>query len=188
MSTGRFFKLALYSVPFTFPHVICITLLNLSCTLFSLWDQMKSYIIGTLWVWQMSSGRFFCSSLSCYCSQLFSWPFPGMGHVSAALVENTDLLAFKDNKVGLSYYTRLWTEMAEARVWLARGRAIFHRQLSKRLVRYHGGHSCRLREKYLEHLASGPFSTGEHREAGYSLKTVKVVIKTLNFCNSFLEA
>lgn len=32
------------------------------------------------------------------------------------------------------------------------------------------------------------FSMAEHREAGYSLKTVKVIIKILNFCNSFLEA
>lgn len=53
---------------------------------------------GTLWaltdvLWQIFAAV-------CYCSQLFSWPFPGMGHVSAALVENTNLLAFKDDKSG----------------------------------------------------------------------------------------
>lgn len=76
MSTLTFFKLALYLVPFTFPHIICITLLNLSCTLFSLWDQMKSYITGTLWALTDVLWQIFCSSLSSYCSRLFSWPFP----------------------------------------------------------------------------------------------------------------
>ena len=61
---------------------------------------MKSYVTGTLWALTDVLWQIFCSSLSCYCSQLFSWPFPGMGHVSAALVENTNLLAFKDDKSG----------------------------------------------------------------------------------------
>lgn len=31
-------------------------------------------------------------------------------------------------------------------------------------------------EEYLQHLASGLFSIGEHREAEYSLKIVQVII------------
>lgn len=100
MSTLTFFKLALYLVPFTFPHIICITLLNLSCTLFSLWDQMKSYITGTPWALTDVLWQIFCSGLSSYCSRLFSWPFPGIGRISAALVENTDVFAFRDDKSG----------------------------------------------------------------------------------------